>query len=44
MKYELPQLVYLGRDVFGTLERAEQHEWWLDNGKGGMPVVQWRVR
>ena len=35
MKYELPQLVYLGRDVFGTLERAEQHEWWLDNGKGG---------
>lgn len=35
MKCELPQVVRLGRDVCSTLELAEQHEWWLTNGKGG---------
>lgn len=35
MKCELPHVVRLGRDVCGTLELAEQHEWWLANGKGG---------
>lgn len=35
MKCELPQVVRLDRDVCGTLELAEQREWWLANGKGG---------
>ena len=35
MKNSLPQLVSLGRDVCANLELAEQHEWWLANGKGG---------
>lgn len=35
MKPALPQVVSLGRDVCGTIELAEQHEWWLANGKGG---------
>lgn len=35
MKYELPQLVSLGRNVCGSLELAERYEWWLANGKGG---------
>ncbi len=28
-------MVSLGRDVCGKLELAEQHEWFLSNGKGG---------
>lgn len=35
MTYTLPQSVHLGREVCGNLEIAEQHEWWLANGKGG---------
>jgi predicted glycogen debranching enzyme len=35
VKQSLPQLVHLDREVCGTLELAEQHEWWLANGKGG---------
>jgi len=35
VKCELPQEVVLGREVCGNLERAEQCEWWLANGKGG---------
>jgi 4-alpha-glucanotransferase len=35
VKQTLPQVVRLERDVCGTLELAEQHEWWLANGKGG---------
>ncbi len=35
MTYALPQMVHLGRDICGRLDLAEQHEWWLANGKGG---------
>ena len=35
MKQTLPQGVILDRNVCGSLERAEQHEWWLANGIGG---------
>ncbi|WP_283743801.1 amylo-alpha-1,6-glucosidase [Sideroxydans sp. CL21] len=35
MKQSLPQIVHLDREICGTLELAEQHEWWLANGKGG---------
>ncbi len=35
MKQSLPQLVHLDREVCSSLELAEQHEWWLANGKGG---------
>ncbi|HEY3326686.1 MAG TPA: amylo-alpha-1,6-glucosidase [Novimethylophilus sp.] len=35
MTYALPQIVHLGREICGRLDLAEQHEWWLANGKGG---------
>lgn len=35
MTHALPQLVHLGRDICSRLDLAEQHEWWLANGKGG---------
>lgn len=35
MTYALPQTVHLGRDICGRLDLAEQHEWWLANGRGG---------
>ncbi len=35
MTYSLPQEVRLGVEVCGRLDLAEQHEWWLANGKGG---------
>ena len=35
MRQTLPQIVRLDRAVCGTPELAEQHEWWLANGKGG---------
>lgn len=31
----LPQQVRLGRDICSDPVRAEQHEWWLADGKGG---------